>query len=531
MYQQIFDPVAHSLSWSALFAALPLLTLFVLLGVLRWKAYWAALTSLAVSLLIAVAVYGMPLGQSLAGAAEGGAVGFFPILWVGINAIWLYKLTEVSGHSLTLRRVFDSVSPDLRIQVILIAFCFGSLLEGLAGGGSPVAICTVMLVALGVEPVKAAVVCLIADTTPVAFGALALPINTLSKLTGLPVASLSAMIGRQTPLLAFVVPFILVYILDGKRGIRRLWPFALTAGLSFGACHFLGSMILPPELVDIVAAMATSGLCMGLLRWWSPAKTLHPLDPSPDRRVSGTELMYAALPYLSVVMIVALAQVGVIRDLLAKTTSTFAWPGLTVTGPDGALVTAVTAKFEWLASPGSLILIAGALVAPVLGLRLKTLIQTYAETLYGLRWAVVTVSAVVGLAYVMNLSGQIITLGIWAAGAGGAFAAISPVIGWLGAAVTGSDTSSNALFGMLQVTTARHAGLSEILLAAANTTGGVCGKAISPQNLSIAAVAVGMTGREGDLFRQVFGWTVLLIALLSLLVFLQSTPLLSWMVP
>ena len=346
------------------------------------------------------------------------AGGFSQIIWVGINAIWLYKLTEASGHSLTLRRVFDSVSDDLRIQVILIAFCFGSLLEGLAGGGSPVAICTVMLVALGVEPVKAAVVCLIADTTPVAFGALGLPINTLSKLTGLPVSSLSAMIGRQTPLLAAIVPFILLYILDGKRGIRQLWPFALTAGLSFGACQFLGSMTLFAELVDIVAAMATSGLCMGFLRWWAPAETTaDPVESSRDRRVSRSELMYAVLPYLSVVMIVALAQVGAIRDLFSKTTSTFAWPGLSVTGPDGALVTAVTAKFEWLASPGSLILVAGTLVAPFLGLRLKTVIQTYGETLYSLRWAVVTVSAVVGLAYVMNLSGQIITLGIWAAGA------------------------------------------------------------------------------------------------------------------
>lgn len=540
MYQQIFDPVAHSLSWSALFAALPLISLFVLLGVLRWKAYLAALTSLAVSVAIAIGIYGMPVGQSFAGAAEGAAVGFFPIIWVGINAIWLYKLTEVRGHSLVLRRVFDSVSDDLRVQVILIAFCFGALLEGLAGGGSPVAICTVMLMALGVKPVKAAVVCLLADTTPVAFGALGLPINTLSKLTGLPVSSLSVMIGRQTPLLAAIVPFVLVYILDGRRGIRQMWPFSLTAGLSFGACQCLGSMTMTPELVDIAGAMVTSGICIGFLRAWSPAETMHPEalsaagDPvhsSRDCRVSRGDLLYAVLPYLSVVVIVALAQVGLVRNLLSRATSTFAWPGLAVTDPSGALVTAVTARFEWLSSPGSLILIAGTLVAPFLGLQLRTVIQTYRETLYSLRWAVVTVSAVVGLAYVMNLSGQIITLGIWAAGAGGAFAPISPLIGWLGAAVTGSDTSSNALFGMLQVTTARHAGLSEILLAAANTSGGVCGKAISPQNLSIAAVAVGLTGREGDLFRQVFGWTVLLIALLSLLVFLQSTPLLSWMVP
>ncbi|MSV35899.1 MAG: L-lactate permease [Bryobacterales bacterium] len=521
MYNQVFDPVAHSLSWSALFASLPLLTLFMTLGVLRWEARRAALLSLAVSIAIATGVYAMPLGQVLAGAAEGAAIGFFPILWVGISAIWLYRLTEVTGHSLALRRAFDSISDDVRIQAIFIAFCFGSLLEGLAGGGSPVAICTVMLVALRVPPVKAAVICLIADTAPVSFGALGLPITTLAKLTGLPIAPLSAMIGRQTPFLALVLPFILLYILDGRRGLREIWPFALVSGVTIAAGQSLGSLTLPVELVDIVSALVTSAICVLFLRVWSPSTT----------QTYGRDLIYAVLPYVFVVLVVVAAQIKVIRDVLGRATSSFAWPGLSVVGPDGAPVSAVDAKFEWLLSSGSLLLIAGVLVVPFLGVKLKTAVRTYGETLYGLRWTVVTVSSVVGLAYVMNLSGQIITLGLWAAGAGSAFAPISPLIGWLGSAVTGSDTSSNALFGMLQVTTARHAGLPEILLAAANTSGGVVGKAISPQNLSIAAVAVGLTGREGYLFRQVFGWTLLLIAILSLLVFLQSTSVLSWMIP
>ncbi len=520
MYQQVFDPVAHSLSWSALFASIPLLTLFVTLGVLRWEARRAALLSLAVSIVIATGIYAMPLGQALAGAAEGAAIGFFPILWVGISAIWLYRLTEVSGHSLALRHAFDSVSDDLRIQVIFIACCFGSLLEGLAGGGSPVAICTVMLIALQVPPVKAAVICLIADTAPVSFGALGLPINTLSKLTGLPVAPLSAMVGRQTPLLALFLPFILLYILDGRRGLREVWPFALVTGLSLAVGECVGSAMLPVELVDIAAALATSALCVAFLRAWKPG----PKIPAQD-------MARALVPYFFVVLVVVAAQIPAVRAVLGAATSTFHWPGLAVTGPNGSLVSAVEAKFEWLLSSGSLLLMSGALVVPFLGVNLKTAVKTYGETLYHLRWTVVTVSSVVGLAYVMNLSGQIITLGMWAAGAGSAFAPISPLIGWLGSAVTGSDTSSNALFGMLQVTTARHAGLPEILLAAANTSGGVVGKAISPQNLSIAAVAVGLPGREGYLFRQVFGWTVLLIAILSLLVFLQSTAVLSWMVP
>jgi lactate permease len=392
-----------------------------------------------------------------------------------------------------------------------------------------------MLIALRVPPVKAAVICLIADTTPVSFGALGLAISTLSKLTGLSTSLLSVMVGRQTPLLALFVPFILIYVLDGKRGIRQVWPFALVAGISFGASQCLGSVTLPLELVDIVAAMVSTAICIAFLRIWSPSESLRPeglpSQTAAEPPVTKLELANAVLPYVSVVIVVALAQIGPIRGLLSKATSTFVWPGLHVVDPSGQVVSSVTARFEWVLAAGSLVLIAGAFVAPLLGLNLKTAFQTYMETLASLRWAIVTVSAVVGVAYVMNLSGQIITLGMWAAGAGRAFAPISPLVGWLGSAVTGSDTSSNALFGMLQVTTARHAGLSEILLAAGNTSGGVCGKAISPQNLSIAAVAVGLTGREGDLFRKVFGWSILMIAFLSLLVFLQSTSLLSWMVP
>jgi lactate permease len=546
MYQQIFDPVAHSLLWSAAFAAMPLLALFLLLGVLRWEARWAAFTSLAVSILVAVGIYSMPTTQALSGAAEGAAIGFFPIIWIGINAIWLYKLTEIKGHSLVLRRGFDSVSSDLRVQAVLIAFCFGSLLEALAGGGSPVAICAVMLIALRVPPVKAAAICLIADTTPVSFGALGLPISTLAKITGLSAPALSTMVGRQAPLLAAFCPLILVYILDGRRGLRQTWPFALVAGITFGAGQCVGSITLPLELVDIVAALISTTACLVFLRFWSPSEVLlpdsvsselHPAVASEPRgksegpHISHRELFFAALPYLTVVVVVALAQLGPFHALLSRATSTFRWPGLYVVDASGAPVTSGTARFEWMLSAGSLVLVAGLIVAPFLGLDFKTLFRTYRATLHQLRWAIVTVSAVVGVAYVMNLSGQIVTLGMWAAGAGRGFAPLSPLVGWLGAAVTGSDTSTNALFGMLQVTTAHHAGLSDILLAAANNSGGVCGKAISPQNLSIATVAVGMSGREGDLFRQVFGWTILMILIMSMLVYLQSTSVLSWMVP
>ncbi|WP_321964549.1 L-lactate permease [Paraburkholderia sp. J7] len=586
MYTQIFDPVAHSIAASAAFAALPLLTLFVLLGVLRLPARWAALASLVVSMIVAVFAYGMPAGQVVSGALEGAAIGFFPIIWIGINAIWLFKLTQESGHADVLRRTLAHVSPDQRVQAVLIAFCFGALLEALAGGGAPVAICAVLLISLGVEPIKAATVCLIADTSPVAFGALGLPITVLAKITRLPVHDISVMVGRQAPLLSLFIPLMLVFILDGRRGLKEVWPLAAVAGFAFAFAQFAGSMLLPVELVDIVAALICAGASIVFLRAWSPAVLRSDLNApqgtlaqggarsalatgngghgtglqaaalampmtgggaafernaqqgGPARaafadtpRDSRAEILRALAPYAAVILVVAATQIGFIAHAMGALTSTFAWPGLHVVDPKGAPISAVTAKFEWLLSAGSIVLIAGVLSVPLLKLDARTAARTYVKNLHELRWAVFTVCCVVGVAYIMNLSGQIVTLGIWAARAGTAFAPVSPVLGWFATALTGSDTSANALFGMLQLTTAHHTGLSDILLTAANTSGGVVGKAISPQNLAVGAVAVGMIGREGLLFRRVAGWTVLMIAALSLLVWAQSTPLLGWMVP
>jgi lactate permease len=583
MYTQTFAPVAHSIGASAAFAALPLLILFVLLGVLRVQARWAALASLAVSMAVAILVYGMPANQTASGALEGAAIGFFPIIWIGINAIWLFKLTQESGHADVLRRALARVSADQRVQAVLIAFCFGALLEALAGGGAPVAICAVLLISIGVEPLKAAAVCLIADTSPVAFGALGLPITVLAKITRLPVHEISVMVGRQTPLLSLFIPLILVFIVDGRRGLKEVWPLALVAGIVFALAQFAGSMLLPVELVDIVAALVCAGVSIVFLRVWSPGVLRadlagaaaavansggqRRLEPSRDLAGvshsatmamptpgSGThfhhaaergnapadtaqapdsraEILRALAPYAAVILVVASTQIDLVGHALGVITSTFPWPGLHVVDPKGAAVSAVNAKFEWLLSAGSIVLIAGLLSAPILKVSAPVAARTYLKNLHELRWAVFTVCCVVGVAYVMNLSGQIVTLGIWAAKAGPAFAPVSPILGWFATALTGSDTSANALFGMLQLTTAHHTGLSDILLTAANTSGGVVGKAISPQNLAVGAVAVGMMGKEGALCRRVAGWTVLMIAALSLLVYLQSTPVLGWMVP
>src|SRR3954453_14464927 len=268
MYQQIYDPVANSLGWSSLFAVLPLVTLFVMLGVLKIPAHWAALTALAVSIIVALAAYSMPIGQALDAGWEGATFGLFPIMWIVINAIWIFNMTRASGHFEVLRRSFGAVRDDQRAQAVIIAFSFGALIEALAGFGTPVAISSVMLIAFGLKPIKAASVALVANTAPVAFGAIAIPIVTLGEVSGLDVNDLGSMVGRQTPMLAVFVPLILVGMVDGWRGVKAVWPVALLGGLTFGIGQFVTSNYINFQLADIVASLASTGAMVAFLRVW-----------------------------------------------------------------------------------------------------------------------------------------------------------------------------------------------------------------------------------------------------------------------
>jgi lactate permease len=554
MYKQVLDPVGNSLFVSALFALIPLATLFILLGGLKLKAHIAALISLAVSILVAIIVYSMPAGQALDAGLEGAAFGLFPIMWIVWNAIWIYKMTEDTGHFAVLRRSISAISDDQRIQAVIIAFAFGALLEALAGFGTPVAITAVMLVAVGFQPMKAASVALVANTAPVAFGAIAIPIVTLAGLTDIPKDDLGAMVGRQTPFLALFVPLILVGMVDGMRGIRAVWPAAMVGGLSFAIGQFACSNYVSVELTDIVASLLSIGSMVAFLRIWSPAEPLagegrfgRPAIAGASvgdvahedavRRREGTgrdsrgDIFAAYAPYLIIIVVFAIAQWGPVKDFLAKGESDFSWPGLNILNAKGEAPTAVTYKFNWLPAAGTLLLISGFLTMAVLRVSPARAVNAYGRMLNQLKWATVTVAAVLGLAYVMNLSAQTITIGSWIAGVGGVLAFFSPIIGWLGTAVTGSDTSSNSLFGVLQASAAKKAALDPTLLAAANSSGGVLGKMISPQNLAIGAAAVGLGGKEGDLFRKVVGWSILLLLIMCVLVYLQSTAVLSWMVP
>ena len=545
---------------SAVIGLLPLITIFVTLGWLRWKAHWAGLTALAVAVLVAVFAWHMPPVLALLSATQGGVFGLFPIMWIVFTAIALYQITVVSGRFEDLRGVFALVSDDPRVQAMLIAFCFGGLLEALAGFGAPVAITVVMLMAIGFSALRAAVVVLVANTAPVAFGAIAIPIITAGNLTKIPYQQIGAYVGHQTPILAAFVPLILVLLADGKRGMKQLWPVALVTGLAFAVAQWVSATWLSVELTDIIASLVGLAAAVGFLKFWKPVgaadalatlhadrdaelasmtdkeraalPTLH--DSKGTGRLDGGRIFMALFPYLLVIAVFSVTKlIDPVKNWMASTDLKIHWPGL-----DGHILTAsgqpsgsTIYNFQWLSSPGTSLLISMFIVAVVYRVSAGAVFGELWATLVKLRYSILTVASVLALAYVMNLSGQTITIGTWIAGTGAAFAFFSPVLGWIGTAVTGSDTSANALFSTLQQTAGHQAGIDPTLLVAANTSGGVVGKMISPQNLTIAATAVGLLGRESDILRKVLWWSVGMLVVLCLLIGLQSTPVLSWMLP
>jgi len=577
-------PVLDSLTLSALIAALPLITVFVTLGWLRWKAHWAGLAAVGVAILVAVLAFGMPVGLAALAATQGAAFGIFPIMWIVFTAIVLYQVTVRSGHFEDLRATFHLISDDPRIQAIIIAFCFGGLLEALAGFGAPVAITGVMLMAVGFSPLRAATVVLLANTAPVAFGAIGIPIITAGNLTKIPYTEIGAYVGHQTPIIALFVPLLLVLMADGRRGVRQTWPIAVVVGATFAVAQWISATWISVELTDIIASLAGLAAAVLFLRVWHPTgrdealealsaererdlasvaagdSTAYAADGSGDaatsapraldkagddhsvsivelderaRNLNARGISMALFPYLLVIAIFSVAKlVPAVKDWLASTDVKIPWPGTSgeILNHAGEPSGATTYTFQWLSSPGTLLLISALVVALVYGVGVSGLGAEMAATAHKMRFAFLTVASVLALAYVMNLSGQTITIGTWIAGAGAAFAFLSPLLGWIGTAVTGSDTSANALFATLQQTAATNAGIDPTLLVAANTSGGVVGKMISPQNLTIAATAVGLVGREPDILRKVLPWSVGLIVAVCLLVGLQST-ILAWMLP
>jgi lactate permease len=511
----------------------------------------------------------MPAGLAVLSATEGAVFGLFPIMWIVFTAIVLYQITVVSGRFEDLRATFHLISDDPRVQAIIIAFCFGGLLEALAGFGAPVAITGVMLMALGFSPLRAAAVVLLANTAPVAFGAIGTPIITAGSLTKIPYTEIGAYVGHQTPFIAVFVPLLLVLMVDGKRGVRQTWPVAVVVGVAFAIAQWISATYISVELTDIIASLVGLAAAVVFLKFWKPvgkdeAHAALAVERERDLALvgggsgagggGGTAAQYAVsaneletrargltagritmalFPYLIVIAVFSVAKlVGPVKAWLATTDVKIPWPGL-----DGNVLTAAGTKnsstiytLPWLSGPGTSLLICSLITAVVYGVSMAAWGKELKDTAYKMRFAFLTVASVLALAYVMNLSGQTITVGTWIAGTGAAFAFFSPILGWIGTAVTGSDTSANALFATLQQTAAKGAGLDPTLLVAANTSGGVVGKMISPQNLTIAATAVGLVGRESDIFRKVILWSVGLIIAMCLLVGLQST-VLAWILP
>jgi lactate permease len=558
VYQQVYDPIAGSLVLSTLVAVIPIVVLFVLLAGIRMAAQWAGLITLAVALVLAVLVYGMPVGLAIDSALFGAAFGLFPIIWIVINAIFIYNVIVDTGYFDTIRNSLAGVSNDRRVQVVLIAFVFGALLEATAGFGTPVAITGALMAGLGFEPIYAASLALLANTAPVAFGGFGIPILTAGAVSGLDPMELSQMVGRQTPFLALIIPGMLVTVMAGFRRMMEVLPVVAVSGIAFALTQFLISNLLGPELADLLAALITVVAVIALMSVWSPSSEWHfeHEPPSEDREDFQTpplgRTLYAWSPFIIIVALFLIVQIGPIKDAVSATQTAINFPNAVVSettglpvvpwpGLDGnvAQTTPVVPKTtpydaffstNWLSAAGTIILIGDIISLAVLRVGPGRALRVYGQSLNQLKWAILTIVSVLGLGFLLNYAGMTFTLGLAAAATGVLFPFFAPIIGWLGVALTGSDTSSNALFANLQKVTAQQIGLSPNLTVGANSSGGVLGKMISPQNLAVGTSATGLQGKEGDLLRLVLKWSIGLTIVMSILVVLQAY-VLPFMIP
>jgi lactate permease len=540
-WTQTYAPLG-GIGLSALVAAIPVVLLLGLLAFCHVSAHLAALAGLAAAGLIATVVYGMPVPLVLASAGYGAAFGLFPIGWLILNALFIYRLSVETGQFAVLQRQITGVSGDRRIQALLIAFSFGAFIEGSAGFGAPVAISGALMIGLGFKPIEAAKLALIGNTAPVAFGGLGIPIVTLEQMTGLEVHALSAMVGRQLPIFAVIVPFWLVAAQVGWRGVLAVWPACLVAGGSFGVVQFLISNFHGPWLVDIISGSVSLASVVVLMRFWQPRDESHPTTAATNSAVLVANQLSAIedrkspflawLPWLLLTGFVFFSSLAPVKRAL---NSWFA-PNIPVPLLHHAVtrvppVAPAPEKEEalyacnLLSTPGTALLAAGLVSALALGVSLRRALAIYGETLFRLRHSLLTIAIMIGLGYTTRFSGTDSTLGLAMAGTGWLFPFFSPLIGWLGVALTGSDTSSNILFGNLQKVTAEQLGFSPILMCAANSTGGVMGKMIDAQSIVVASVATGGhpdSPKPGRILREVFWHSIGLALLVGVLVLAQA---------
>ncbi|WP_264311505.1 lactate permease LctP family transporter [Pseudomonas putida] len=543
-WQQLYSPLG-SLGLSALAAVIPIVFFFLALAVFRLKGHVAGSITLALSILVAIFAFQMPVDMAFAAAGYGFFYGLWPIAWIIVAAVFLYKLTVKSGQFEVIRSSVLSITDDQRLQVLLIGFCFGAFLEGAAGFGAPVAITAALLVGLGFNPLYAAGLCLIANTAPVAFGALGIPIIVAGQVTGIDAFHIGAMTGRQLPLLSLFVPFWLVFMMDGLRGVKETWPAALVAGLSFAVTQYFTSNFIGPELPDITSALA-SLICLTLfLKVWQPKRSFTEAKGSVGAAVvqsSGSqptpysfgEIFKAWSPFLILTVLVTIWTLKPFKAAFAPGGAmynfvfNFAIPHLDQlvikTAPIVAAPTAMPAVFKLdpISATGTAIFLSALISMAVLKINFKTGLTTFKETFWELRWPILSIGMVLAFAFVTNYSGMSSTMALVLAGTGAAFPFFSPFLGWLGVFLTGSDTSSNALFSSLQATTAHQIGVNDTLLVAANTSGGVTGKMISPQSIAVACAATGLVGKESDLFRFTVKHSLFFATIVGLITLIQA---------
>lgn len=575
MWNQVYDPLGNA--WlSALVALIPIAVFFISLLVLKLKGHWAGLLTVVSAIIIAVFIYEMPVDKALWSFAYGAFYGLWPIAWIIIAAIFLYKLTVKSGYFDILRESIIAITPDQRIQVILIGFCFGAFLEGAIGFGGPVAITAALLVGLGLRPLYAAGLCLIANTAPVAFGAVGVPITAMAGAVNVPAIEISAMAGHMLPPLSLFVPFFLVFLMNGLKGVKETWPVALVAGGSFAIVQYLTAVYSGPELPDIASAVV-SIICVAVfLRFWQPeniftfnragdknTENTKEADETDAKEASATleakkhstkEIVLAWLPFVLLIGVILIWTAGWFKDLfvgvggklstgeiaqesgvLAASVLKFDFASLKEViqiPPAVAESKAVKSLFEIpiINATGTSILIVALITIPLLRIKLSTAVATFGETLNEMKWAIFTIALVVGFAFVSNYSGISATLALALAQTGSAFAFFSPIVGWIGVFLTGSDTSSNLLFGTLQQLTARQLGIDEVLFLAANSVGGVVGKMISPQSIAIACAAVGLAGKESELFRFTVKYSILLVIGIGIFTYAIAFYM-QWLIP
>ncbi|WP_104695046.1 L-lactate permease [Helicobacter salomonis] len=533
MWHQTYAPIGGSIWLSALVAVLPIALFFVSLIVFKLKGYVAAFLSVALSVLIALTIYKMPVMMVGASFVYGFLYGLWPIAWIIIAAIFLYKLSVKSGYFEILKESVQSITPDHRILVILVGFCFGAFLEGAIGFGGPVAITAAILVGLGLTPLYAAGLCLIANTAPVAFGAVGIPITAMAGAVGVPATAISAMTGKVLWLVSLGMPFFIVFLMDGMRGIRETFPAVLVAAGSFAITQYFSSNHLGPELPDILSAVVSLVLTGIFLKFWQPKHIFRsdgkPVQPTTQQH-HICKVFVAWAPFLILIIAIIVWTQPWFKSLFAKggplafssfyfefesiSHKIFKSTPFVIEGKSADF--GVIYKLPLLNTVGTAIFVAGILSIFVLRVKVSEAVHVFGDTLKEMRYPILTIGLVLSFAFVSNYSGISATMALALTHTGPAFTFFSPLIGWVGVFLTGSDTSSNLLFGSLQQLTAHHLKIPEVLTLTANTVGGTLGKMISPQSIAIACAAVGLTGKESDLFKFTVKYSILFIVLMGI---------------